>query len=356
MLKNYIVPIVPMILASFLCSLLLMPFIKRIAEHIGAMDIPKDDRRVHTKPMPRLGGLGIFLGFLIGYTFFAPQDPQMISILIGSFIIILTGICDDIKSLPALYKLIPQIFATLVIIFYGDILLNNINAFGFYIDFGIWAYPITVFFILGAINAINLIDGLDGLAGGISSIYFLTIGIIAIITENIGSLEVTISFLMLGATLGFLFHNFYPAKIFAGDSGSMFLGFIIAVIALLGFKNITLTSLVVPILILAIPIMDTFFAIIRRALKGEPISKPDKLHLHHQLLNMGFGHRKTVLIIYAMNILFALASIFYILKDRKLGIVIYVILFVIIVWLVTRTTIISSKKIIKDNIFKPLKK
>jgi len=333
-----------------------MPFIKKIAKHIGAMDIPRDNRRIHTKPMPRLGGLGIFLGFLTGYIFFAPQDPQMLSILIGSFIIIITGICDDIKPLPALYKLIPQIFATLVIIFYGDILLNNISAFGFYIDFGIWAYPLTVFFILGAINAINFIDGLDGLSGGISSIYFLTIGLIAVITQNIGSLEVTISFLMLGATLGFLFHNFYPAKIFAGDSGSMFLGFIIAVIALLGFKNITLTSLVVPILILAIPIIDTLFAIIRRTLKGEPISKPDKLHLHHQLLSMGFGHRKTVLIIYIMNILFAIASIFYILKDRKLGIVIYVILFVIIVWLVTRTTIISSKKIIKDNIFKPSKK
>jgi UDP-GlcNAc:undecaprenyl-phosphate GlcNAc-1-phosphate transferase len=356
MIKNYVEPVIPMILVTFLCSLIIMPFIRKIANHIGAIDVPKDNRRVHTKPIPKLGGLGIFFGFLLGYIFFAPEDTQMISILIGSFIIIITGICDDIKPLSALYKFIPQILATLVVVFYGDILLNNIDAFGFRIDFGFFAYPLTIFFFLGIINAINLVDGLDGLSGGISSIYFLTIGIIAAITKNMGGLEVTIAFLMLGSTLGFLFHNFHPARIFAGDTGSMFMGFMISVIALLGFKNVTLTSLIVPLLVLAIPIMDTFFAILRRIIKREPISKPDKLHLHHQLLNMGFGHRNTVLIIYFIDMLFAIASILYVLKDAKIGIVVYVILFALVVWVITRTTIISNKKIIKDNLLKKHKK
>ena len=148
---------------------------------------------------------------------------------------------------------------------------------------------------------------------------------------------------MLGATLGFLLHNFYPAKIFAGDSGSMFMGFIISIVALLGFKGTMLTSLLVPLMILAIPILDTLFAIIRRSLKGQPIFTADKEHMHHQFLKMNFSQRTTVLIVYAINILFSLASIFYVLNDSRKGIIIYIILFFLVLWFVLNTGIISDK-------------
>ena len=162
-------------------------------------------------------------------------------------------------------------------------------------------------------------------------------------------LDVSLTFIMLGATLGFLIHNFYPAKIFMGDSGSMFLGFIISVIALLGFKNVTLTSLIVPLFILAIPILDTLFAIMRRILKHKKIYEPDREHLHHQLLNFRFSHRTTVLLIYLMDILFASASIVYVLKDPVFGQIIYSILLIIIIWLVCCTDIITSKRPLKGK-------
>ena len=189
----------------------------------------------------------------------------------------------------------------------------------------------------------NLIDGLDGLSGGISSIYYLTIGIIATIQGKHG-LDFVLTFVMLGSTLGFLVYNFNPAKIFAGDSGSNFMGFIIAVIALLGFKNVTMTSLIVPLFVLAIPILDTLFAIIRRTLKGEPISQGDSYHIHHQLLRRNLSVKQTVLIIYLVDILFATASIVYILKDRYLGYIIYGILLALVLVFVINTNVIYNFK------------
>ena len=189
----------------------------------------------------------------------------------------------------------------------------------------------------------NLIDGLDGLCGGISSIYFLTIGIIAAIQGKFG-LDFVLTFVMLGSTLGFLVYNFHPAKIFAGDSGSMFMGFIIAVIALLGFKNVTMTSLIIPLFVLAIPILDTVFAIIRRSLKKESISHADKSHIHHQLLNRTNSTVKTVLIIYAIDLLFAAASIVYVLKDRYLGYIIYGILLAITIVFIFNTDVVFERK------------
>lgn len=329
---------------TFLFTALFIPIVKKIAEFIGAMDMP-NARKVHKKPIPRLGGLGIYAGFLLGYMLFGEQSIQMNSVLIGSVIIIITGIFDDIKPVPAKYKLLGQIAGAAVVPLYGGILLQDISAFGLYIDFGIFAYPLTILFIVGIINCINLIDGLDGLSSGISSIYFITIGIIAILLHNSNGLDVILTFIMLGSTLGFLWHNFHPAKIFMGDSGSMFLGYIIAVIALLGFKNVTLTSFIIPILLLAIPIMDTLFAIIRRLINHKPLGMPDKNHLHHQLLNLKFSQRKTVLIIYLVDILFAFASIIYALGNKMLGsniygIIIYIILFTLTIILVFKTNII----------------
>lgn len=339
---------------TFVFTVLFVPIVGKIANFLGAIDIP-NARKVHKKPIPRLGGIGIYAGFLLGYMIFGEQSIQMNAVLIGSIIIIITGIFDDLKPIPARYKFLGQLAGAAVIPLYGGIVLKDISAFGFSIEFGILAYPVTILFIVSIINCINLIDGLDGLSAGISSIYFVTIGIIAILLHNSTGLDVILTFIMLGSTLGYLWHNFYPAKIFMGDSGSMFLGYIISVIALLGFKNITLTSFIVPVLLLAIPILDTLFAILRRTINHKPIGMPDKSHLHHQLLNLKFSQRKTVLIIYLVDILFACASIIYALGNKLLGsniygIIIYAILFILTIVLILKTDIIvdwSKKK--KEN-------
>lgn len=333
------------ILTTFIFSAIMMPLMKKVAVHVGALDVPRKEeghRHIHKKTTPKLGAVGIYLSFLFGYMLFGKESIQMNSILIGSFIIILTGIVDDLKPIKAWQKFLGQLAAASVIVFYGRILLNNITAFGFSIDFGVWSYPITVLFIVACSNIINLIDGMDGLSGGICSIFFITIGIIGFYQGRSGSLVMILTFIMLGSTLGFLLHNFYPAKIFAGDC-STFMGFIIAVITLLEFKGPALTSFFVPVMILGIPILDTLFAIIRRLLKGQAPFQADKQHLHHQLLGMNFSQRTTVLIIYGMNILFATASILYTLKDRELGQMIYIIIFIIVLWFVLRTSIISDK-------------
>lgn len=329
----------------------IIPFVKKIAIHINALDIP-DERKVHTKPIPRLGGLGIFMGFLSGYMIFGQNTVQMNSILIGSFIIVLTGMFDDIKPISAKAKLFGQILAACVIVFYGNILLNNLTVFGLDISFGVFAYPITVLFIVACTNIINLIDGLDGLSGGISSIFYLTTIIICFFQGRYTELELVLALIMLGSTLGFLVHNFHPAKIFAGDSGALFMGFSIAVISLLGFKTTAITSVFIPLMILAVPILDTLFAIIRRLLNHQKISAPDKQHLHHQLLKMNFSHRNTVLIIYGINILFAVASILYTLKDKEdvfMGRIIYGILMIVVLIFVVKTDIITSKRILKKD-------
>ena len=341
----YTKEIIYMIAIPFLFVLAIIPFIKKVAIHVNALDIP-NGRKVHTEPMPRLGGLGIYMGFLLGYILFGTMSIRMNAILIGSFIIIVTGIVDDINPIPAKVKFLFQTIAASVVAFYGQILLSDLSAFGFYIDFGVLSYPITIIFIVSIINCINLIDGLDGLAAGLSSIYFMTIGIVIVNWLKVFDLNAIITFIMLGSTLGFLCHNFHPAKIFMGDSGSMFLGYIIAVIALLGFKNVTLTTLLAPICLLAIPILDTSFAIIRRFINKKPIDEPDKEHLHHQLLNLKLSHRNTVLVIYFIDILFAVAMLVYMLGNKTLGIIMYALLFILVLIFIMKTNIIidHSKK------------
>ena len=331
-----------MVFIPFVFVALIIPFVKKIAEHVGAMDIP-DKRKVHKSPMPRLGGLGIYAGFLLGYMIFGEQTPTMNAILIGSFVLLITGIIDDIKPMKASHKLIGQFIASIIVVFYGNLLLRDVSIFGLYFDFGICAYPITILFILGCINCLNLIDGLDGLAGGISAIFFLTIGIIAYFQGRIG-LSVVITFIMFGSTLGFLVHNFHPAKIFMGDSGSMFLGFIISVITLLGFKTIITSSIIIPLCILIVPILDTLCAIIRRKLKGESIGTPDKSHFHHQLLRRNYGVSLTVIIIYIITALFSTASIIWLLVDYEIGYIIYGLLMLGLMIFVFRTDILFEHR------------
>lgn len=336
------------LLVTFLTSLLLVPIVKKIAIHVGAMDQP-NARKVHKVPMPRLGGLAIYFSFLLGYILYGEINTQMISILISSFLLVIVGIFDDIKPVRARYKLVVQIIAASIVVIYGDLAFKEISFLGFKFYFNTWINDfLSIFFIVGITNAINLIDGLDGLASGISAIYFLTVAIIAIILNRLGGLDIVLSLIMLGATLGFLFHNFPPAKIFMGDTGSLFLGFMISVIALLGYKITTFTSLIVPVVILAIPIFDTLFAILRRLLKGQNIGEADKEHFHHQLLKMKYSPTASILIIYAIDISFAAISIFFILGDNQIAIGIYILLMILLLFVVLKTDILFEHK--KKNI------
>lgn len=321
---------------------LFIPVIKKIAFHINALDIP-NERKIHRKPMPRLGGLGIFSGFLLGYMLFGYHTYLMNSVLIASFVLLITGIIDDIKPLKPHYKLIGQFIASLIVVVYGGLLLQDVSFFGLYINFGWFSYVVTIFFILGCINCMNLIDGLDGLAGGIAAIFFLTISIIGVVNGQF-ALATTLTLIMFGSTVGFLFHNFNPAKIFMGDSGSMFLGLMISVITLMGFKSTMMSAIVIPLFILVVPILDTTFAIIRRKLKGESVDTPDKSHIHHQLLRRNLSQRTTVLIIYLITALFSAASIIYALVDKIVGYTIYGFLMIIFIIFVMKTDILFEHK------------
>ena len=358
MISDDLVLSLKMVLVTFVLSICIVQVMKKVAHHIGAIDIPRSDegnRHIHKRPIPKLGGVGIFLAFLLGYMLYGGHSIKMNAILISSFIIILTGMVDDINDLRASRQLIAQIIAASIIVFYGKIYLTDITAFGITINFGIFKEIITIFFIIACINIINFTDGLDGLSGGVTSIFYITTAIICYYQGRLGTMEMTITLLMLGSTLGFLVHNFYPAKIFAGQC-SMFMGFMISIICLLGFKGTALTSLFIPIAILGLPILDTLFAIIRRMLKRQPIFKADKFHIHHQLLGMNFSHRTTVLIIYLINILFALTSIFYVLGDSKAAMIIFIILSIILIWFVCYTNIITDKKPIINKIKERVKK
>lgn len=325
----------------FFAALFITPLVKKLAIKIGAVDKP-NDRKVHKKLMPRLGGLGIFLSFLIGFLIFLPETIEAWPIFVGAIIIIITGMLDDLFELTAKAKLGGQLLAAVVTVLGGVqmefITLPN----GEMLHFGYLAIPITILWIVAITNAINLIDGLDGLAAGVSSIALLTISGLAISMGN--PLIALIGLIMLGSTLGFLVYNFHPAKIFMGDTGSLFLGYMISVIAVMGlFKNVAVFSLIVPIIILGVPILDTLFAIIRRIIQRKPLSAPDKLHLHHCLINLGFTHRQTVIMIYAMSSLFSVAAIVFT-RATMWGSTLIIIGLLIVVELIVEVTGLVSDK------------
>jgi UDP-GlcNAc:undecaprenyl-phosphate/decaprenyl-phosphate GlcNAc-1-phosphate transferase len=293
----------------FIASIILTPLVKKLAFKIGATDQP-NQRKVHQKIMPRLGGLAIFLSFMIGVIILQPENNYAMAILAGAVIIVLTGVLDDMIELSAKVKLLGQIVAAVLVVVWGGAQVEFINLpFGGQIEFGFMSIPLTIVWIVGVTNAINLIDGLDGLAAGVSSIALITIAGMAVIMGD--TFVAVMAAILLVSTLGFLIYNFHPAKIFMGDTGALFLGYMISVLALLGFKNITVVSLIIPVIILGVPISDTFYAIIRRFLNKQPLSAPDKSHLHHCLLRMGYSHKQTVLIIYAIAAMFGLAALIF---------------------------------------------
>lgn len=337
------------VLISFVCSVLLVPITMKVAIHVNAMDYPDGKRKLQKKPMPRLGGLAIFLSFMVGYMLFARENTMMLSILMASFLLVLVGFVDSINPVKAKYQLLTHIIAAMTVCIYGGLVLNDVTFLGLNFSFTYpFNYVVTVIFLVAFINMINLIDGLDGLAGGISCIYFATITIIGLICTQMEGLDVILAVIMFGATVGFLVYNFPPAKTYMGNCGSDFLGFIIGVIALLGFKATTLTSIVIPIVIMAIPIFDTVLAILRRAIQHKGIFTPDRDHFHHQLLKMKFSPRVSILIIYFITIMFSSVSIFFVLGDQKQAMFIYIILMLFLLFIVMKTDILFKHKKTKE--------
>lgn len=294
-------------IASLMTVLIITPFVIKLAHKIGATDQP-DYRKVHQKIMPRLGGLAIFAGVIVGYFVGGLYNEQMTRIILGAFIIIGLGIVDDKIGLSPKVKLLFQIMAAVVVASSGlNIQFLSIPFLDKY-NLGMWSFPITVIWIVAITNAINLIDGLDGLASGISIISIATIAFMAGAAGKV--LILMLAVILIGSTFGFLAYNFHPAKIFMGDTGALFLGYSISILSLLGlYKSVTLFSLVVPIIILGVPIFDTSYAILRRIINKQPISAPDKSHLHHRLLALGLSHRSTVLVIYGLGVLLSVSAI-----------------------------------------------
>lgn len=298
-----------------------------------------NERTIHTGKIARIGGVAIYIAFTLSMTFFVSGiDDAIRGLLLGSAIMFLGGLIDDIMDLKPILKLLFQVVAALVLINVGGIELGIIHLpFGIAIDMGVVSLLITFFWIIGITNAINLIDGLDGLAGGVSAIILLTIAIISVSDDRPDI--AMISFIATGATIGFLFFNFHPAKIFMGDCGALFLGFIVAAISLMGFKGSTFITLGFPMLLLAVPIIDTISAMMRRLLSGKRFTDADKGHLHHVLMRR-FGHRNTVFIIYAITIAFGISAYVYIIS-KIAGLVCVALLLVSLEIFIEKTHMIS---------------
>lgn len=297
---------------SILISAAFTPFVKRIAVKLDVIDIPKDSRRVHNKPIPLLGGLAIYLSFIITLILNKGElsSPEK-GLIFGATVIVIGGFIDDKYDIKPWCKLLFQILAALILIYFGiriTIITNPVSSIYQYIHIGMLSIPLTIIWVVGITNAMNLIDGLDGLAAGIALIAGITLSIIAVLNGRNEAAMVTIIF--TGAILGFLPYNFNPASIFMGDTGAQLLGFMLAAISIEGaIKSAAVFPIAVPILAFGIPIYDTLFAVIRRKINGKPIMSADKGHLHHRLLDMGLNQKQAVLIMYIISAILGSFSI-----------------------------------------------
>ncbi len=300
------------ILVGFIISFAATPIVKSFAEKVGAIDMPGEARRVHNRPIPRMGGLAIFLGFLLSVLLFVPMSRPLEGVLLGSVIIVATGAVDDVVSLKAWVKLLLQIAAACVAVYYGVRIevLGNLNIFSSndYVTLASWSVPITVLWIVGITNSVNLIDGLDGLAVGVSTISSLTMLVIALLVAD-SSVAVVLAALV-GACIGFMPYNLNPAKIFMGDTGSLLLGYVLATMSVLGlFKFYALVSFAVPVLAIAVPLFDTIFAFFRRLIHGQNPMHPDRGHFHHRLIDMGLSQKQAVAVLYTISAILGLAAV-----------------------------------------------
>ncbi|MEG2137023.1 MAG: MraY family glycosyltransferase [Oscillospiraceae bacterium] len=300
------------LLVAALVSFITTPVVKAFAQKVGAIDVPKDGRRMHDHPIARMGGLAIVLGFMLSVILFVDITKSMQGMLLGGVIIVVLGIFDDIYSLPAMFKFVVQIVAALVAVLSGNVIsvLSNPNIFSAnpYWDLGVLAIPITVIWIVAITNAVNLIDGLDGLAVGVSTISSMTLLVIAMAFSE-GEVSILMAALA-GACIGFMPYNLNPAKIFMGDTGSTFLGFILATVSIQGlFKFPMIISFAVPFLMLGLPIFDTAFAFIRRISHGQNPMHADRSHVHHRLIDMGFSQKQAVAVLYMISAILGLSAV-----------------------------------------------
>lgn len=307
------------ILIPLLISALSVPLVKKVGTWCEIYAV-ENERTVHSGIIARCGGIAIYVAFMVGMSLFMHADKQMNALMIGGSIVFFSGLLDDMLNLKPKVKLLFQVLAALILIFYGHVQLNVFRLpFGIVIRSEVLISIISFFWIIGITNAINLIDGLDGLSSGVCVIALITIASLAFLDKHYDVM--TIALILAGATSGFLLFNFHPASIFMGDCGALFLGFIISGISLLGFKSSTFITLGVPLLVLFVPIADTLIAIVRRTLKHKRFDEADKSHLHHVLMyNLKFGHRNTVLFIYFFTVLLSLNAYVYIL-NKKIGLV-----------------------------------
>lgn len=300
---------------SFVFSFASTPLVKKLAFKIGALDIPKDNRRMHKVPIPRLGGLAIVFGFAVAILIFSDGfTKQLAATLAGALIIIVMGIIDDCKNLNAKLKFVIQIIAALIVIYFGDIRVKVVTNPNIFSDELYWILPqwlsvvASVVWIVFITNAVNFIDGLDGLAAGVSAIMSVSL---VFISARLGEYSTALlGVALMGGCFGFLPFNFNPAKIFMGDTGSTFLGFMLATMSVQGvFKSYAVISFAVPLLILGLPLFDALFAMLRRILKGQSPMVADRGHLHHRLIDMGFSQKQTVFILYAISGVLGITSV-----------------------------------------------
>ncbi len=283
------------IIMSALATFILTFFVRELAIKFKFMDVP-DYRKIHKNPTPRIGGLAIYLGFLIGLLYLQPSNEHMPAIIVGSLIIVITGALDDKYSIRPIVKLTGQTTGAGLLVLSGLVIDRVTLPIIGMVDLGFFGIILTLLWIVGIT------------ATGVSTIALLSMFFMAIIQGQVVAAYLSIA--LVGSNLGFLYHNFHPAKIYMGDTGSNFLGYMIAVISILGlFKNIALFSFIIPVTILAVPIFDTLFAIVRRAANQQKIMAPDNKHIHYQLLNVGFTHRQSVLIMYAFSLVFGVLAI-----------------------------------------------
>ena len=299
---------------ALLVSYLMTPPVKRFAENVGAIDVPKDARRVHDHPIPRMGGLAIFTGFVLSVLLFVNMSMQVMGLLLGAVIIAVMGALDDILCLNPWIKLGGQFLAALVAIRCG-IVFDVISNPGFLdgeatIPLGWLSIPFTIMWIIACTNAVNLIDGLDGLAVGISAISSISMMIVSmILPAGIGSIPLILACLA-GACFGFMPYNINPAKIFMGDVGSQFLGYVLSCVSIIGlFKFHAIITFLIPLLSLAVPLGDTIFAFFRRILHGQSPFHADRGHIHHKLIDMGMSQKQAVAVLYAISAVLGLIAV-----------------------------------------------
>ena len=300
------------IAVAFLVAFGTTPIVKSIAQKVGAMDNPGEERRIHNHPIPRMGGMAIFLAFLIAVVLFAEVTRPVQGILIGTVIIVATGVVDDIISLKYWMKLIAQLLAAVIAVAHGVTIqvLTNPNVFSANesIVIGYLSIPVTILWIIGVTNAVNLIDGLDGLACGVSVISSVTMLVVALMVAE-PNVAVILACLT-GGCIGFIPYNLNPAKIFMGDTGALLLGYVLATVSIMGlFKLYAVITFLVPILALALPLFDTAFAIIRRLLKGQNPMTPDRGHLHHRLIDHGLSQKQAVAVLYSLSAMLGLTAV-----------------------------------------------